>query len=107
MHLNCGELDGVRIVQESTFDQLWEPVLELNWRGDFQHRALSWMLGSTKNHPIRQYWGNDVGFHGSFYMAPDEKIGAVALGNLFTAANQTPWYAYYITSLTVPAVAQW
>ena len=103
--LNRGELNGERILPASVYDQLWKPTLTLGYGTDMMDMGLGWFLGTSQGHPVRQYWGNDVGFHAAAYLAPEQKAGVVVLGNQFTGSGATSWYANTIASTVLPLIA--
>jgi CubicO group peptidase (beta-lactamase class C family) len=107
VHLNRGELDGTRILQSAGYDLLWEPVAELpkDWGNHYQFFALGWFLGANRSHPVRHYWGGDLGFHNSVYLVPDRMAGVVALGNQFTPQTNPVAYAETIAVIAAELVA--
>jgi CubicO group peptidase (beta-lactamase class C family) len=107
-NLNRGELDGKRILQSSTYDQIWKPILERGYAEDFANEGLAWVLGTNRGRPVCHYWGNDVGFHSAIYLEPEQKCGIVVLGNQFTAAdynNWGKWYGYTVAGILINLIA--
>ena len=103
--LNQGTLQGKSILPASAYEQLWKPTLTLGYGSDMMEMGLGWFLGTSQGHPVRQYWGNDVGFHAAAYLAPEQKAGVVVLGNQFTGSGATNWYANTIASTVLPMIA--
>ena len=103
--LNQGTLQGKSILPASAYEQLWKPTLTLGYGSDMMDMGLGWFLGTSQGHPVRQYWGNDVGFHAAAYLAPEQKAGVVVLGNQFTGSGATSWYAKTIASTVLPMIA--
>ena len=104
-NMNRGELDGQRILQASSFDEIWKPQAHLGWDFDQQDEGLSWILGSHRGYPVSHYWALDVGFHGSCYLVPQENAGAILLGNQFTANRLTSWYAHAAAKMALESTA--
>ncbi len=69
--LNKGEKDGVRILNEETFDKMWTPVKEINER---ENIGLSWFLRSHKDRKVYGHEGSDIGFRTSFAILPEENM---------------------------------
>jgi CubicO group peptidase (beta-lactamase class C family) len=104
--LNRGELDGQRILQEASWDEIWKPQVHLGWGGAQDDEGLGgWFMASTRKHRVCDYWGDDVGSHCAIYLMPEDNAGAVVLGNLFTASQRTPFYAFTLASLAVQLIA--
>lgn len=94
VNLNRGELDGVRILQDARFDELWAPTEERGTGASIvAKRSLGWYAGDSSGRPVISYWGGDVGFHASCDLHPDTNSGAVVLGNLYTGWGITSPYA--------------
>jgi CubicO group peptidase (beta-lactamase class C family) len=99
--LNRGELDGNRILEASSYDQIWASAHPINQGGDMSDRGLGWFTGSSAGHHVCQYESSDLGYLAASYLCPDEQGGAVAMGNQFTAADYTPWYASGLASMAM------
>ena len=53
-NLNCGELDGRRILQAATYDALWAPVVQTSMQG--ARIGLSWFVGERAGHRTIFQW---------------------------------------------------
>jgi CubicO group peptidase (beta-lactamase class C family) len=104
-NLNRGELDGVRFLQDASFDEIWAPTVHLGWGPDENDMGLGWWLGERRGYPVRMYQGTDLGVQASCYLVPELRAGAVALGNQFTGAGRTAFYATVLASMAVDLVA--
>jgi CubicO group peptidase (beta-lactamase class C family) len=77
-NLRRGELDGVRILEESNYDLLWNSsggsVAGFNV-------GLSWFLGELGGARIVYHQGGDTGFSSIVVLVPDEATGVVIASN--------------------------
>jgi CubicO group peptidase (beta-lactamase class C family) len=98
--LNRGELNGERILEPSTHDELWKPTTPTmaGEGSDFKLIGLGWLLGDNVARPVRQFPGRDVGFHSQIYLAPEQNLGIVVLGNQWTGVGPTVLYGYTVAS---------
>ena len=83
-NLNRGELNGKRILKESSYDLLWKPQMDAGRRGQI---GLSWFLTTRVGHRIIYHGGTDVGFNSSITLAPDDSISIVAMSNFLPDKN--------------------
>lgn len=104
-NLNRGELDGRRILQDSSYDEIWRPQVQLDWEEDVESRGLGWLLGAHGGCSVRHYLANDVGFHNALYLAPDANAAVVALGNLWTSHPSTLFYARILAPMALDLAA--
>jgi hypothetical protein len=104
--LNRGELDGNRILEASSYDQIWASVIDTLWGGGaYDSVALGWFTGAIGDRTFCAYWGSDVGTHAACQLCLDEQAGAVAMGNQFTAVNFTSAYANTLVDLAMNMAA--
>src|SRR5262249_23045476 len=80
-NLNRGELDGKRILKDSTYDIMWKPAGE-KW----QQIGISWFLGKYREHRTISHSGGDTGFVSNLVMIPDQSIAVVMMSNFDRAA---------------------
>lgn len=83
-NLNRGELDGKRILKDSSYTLMWTPAFvdatRTNWRykrGD----GISWALGDYQGHPVVSHAGGDTGFVADLVIMPDKGIAVVWMMN--------------------------
>lgn len=85
--LGRGELEGIRILEESTFDELVTPVtvmprspLELEHEGQGTY-ALGWMVQDYRGRDRLHHGGGIDGFTALVTFLPRDRVGVVALAN--------------------------
>jgi CubicO group peptidase (beta-lactamase class C family) len=79
VNLNRGDLDGCRILKNSTYDVLWKPAAPLpgrNW-----HVGISWFLAESNGEEIVMHNGGDDGFATHLAFAPRLKAGVFMMAN--------------------------
>ena len=91
-NLNRGELDGARILKDSTYDLLWQPLDE-----EFPEIGASWFLAEHRGHRAVSHGGRDLGFRSHLVLVPDESLGIVAVSNL----DRAPVGELVLTALDV------
>lgn len=75
MHLNRGELDGVRILPESAYDDMWSIA------SDQRDYALGWWISEHGSHRVVNHGGLDFGFNAYLGLIPEESIGLLLACN--------------------------
>lgn len=75
-NLNHGSLDGVRILKEESYDQLWKPTVEAD-----PNRGLSWALGSNQGYQTISHMGSDDGFLTGLILIPELNLGIAIATN--------------------------
>jgi len=83
-NMNRGELDGQRILKDSTYDVMWKPAGE-----QWQQIGISWFLGKHREHRTIGHSGGDTGFVSNLVMIPDQSIAVVMMSN-FDRAGLRP-----------------
>jgi CubicO group peptidase (beta-lactamase class C family) len=79
-NLNKGELGGKRILEESSYELLWKPAMEVGGSSE-RHVGLSWFLSETKGHQTVGHSGGDTGYGTNFVLVPNEGIAVIVLSN--------------------------
>lgn len=107
-NLQRGELEGVRILQDISFDRLWAADFDLAARGPlfvgtpWARRGLGWFTGTYRDHSACAYRAVDLGFHAAVYLLPQKQVGAIALGNQFHGiGDMTDLYAANMASMAI------
>ena len=77
VNLNRGELNGHRILKNSTYDVMWKPT---DASGK-DRVGISWFLRSYKGQQIVMHGGQDDGFLTTVVLFPARKVGVVVLVN--------------------------
>lgn len=98
INLRRGELDGNRILAESSYVKLWTPSRDMT--AELQERArqarielpwesyavgLSWFVVRYRGKRLINHSGGDRGFRSDFYLAPDDSVAVVVMANDQTA----------------------
>ena len=101
INLRRGELDGNRILAESSYVKLWTPSRDMT--AELQERArqarielpwesyavgLSWFVVRYRGKRLVNHSGGDRGFRSDLYLAPDDGIAVVVMANDQTADVQ-------------------
>jgi CubicO group peptidase (beta-lactamase class C family) len=81
-NMNRGELDGTRILDESSHALLWAPAVEVGVRDNRQvHLGLSWFLSNYAGYQTVYHGGGDIGYVTYLIMAPDAGVAVIVLSN--------------------------
>ena len=75
-NLNRGELDGSRILKESTYEVMWKPGSDVS-----TSIGISWKLGKHGNYQIVSHAGRDTGYRSFIMLVPEKSLGIVASTN--------------------------
>ena len=76
VNMNRGELDGKRILKDSTYDLMWKPA------GDqWPQIGISWFLGKHREHRTISHSGGDTGFVSNLVMVPEQSMAVVMMSN--------------------------
>jgi CubicO group peptidase (beta-lactamase class C family) len=81
-NLNRGELGGVRILDDSSYDSIWTRQTP---EGAPMNVGLSWFLGSASNAFMVSHTGSDLGFRSILRLLPDLRSGVVVMANSSTS----------------------
>lgn len=81
-NLNRGELDGVRILAESSYDSIWTRQTP---DGAAMDVGLAWFLGSANGVFMVSHTGSDRGFKSSLRLLPGLGSGVVVMANSSTS----------------------
>jgi CubicO group peptidase (beta-lactamase class C family) len=79
MHLNGGELDGVRIVSPESVALMQE--VNLSTRGKPLSFTLGWLVADDPDHPYVEHAGGGVGIRDLMRLYPNEGIAIVLMSN--------------------------
>jgi CubicO group peptidase (beta-lactamase class C family) len=78
VNLNRGELDGHRILKDSTYDVIWKPASDAS-KG--RRVGISWFLMDHEGQQVVMHGGSDDGFLTMVVLLPARKAGVVILAN--------------------------
>lgn len=85
-HMNHGELDGARILDPSSYDEMWAEQAVTGWESSdgpmLAHYGLGWFIGDLDGHTIYHHLGADDGFNANFAVAPDDSVTVIVMINL-------------------------
>jgi CubicO group peptidase (beta-lactamase class C family) len=82
LNLNRGELNGHRILQDSTYDRMWVPT-EISGQKSV---GICWFLRSYEGQQIVMHGGQDDGFLSTVVLLPIRKVGVAVMINSDHAA---------------------
>jgi CubicO group peptidase (beta-lactamase class C family) len=78
-NLNHGELDGQRILERSTHEQMWKAASDTGSKGF--RVGISWFLEESKGDRLVVHAGGDDGFLTYLCLCPDRKIAVILMAN--------------------------
>ncbi len=84
-HLNKGEYNHCRILEEDTYKIMWQPVAMINSR---EQICLSWFFRKHKALGLYGHEGSDIGFRSSFAIAPEENMHISIHANIQSAPTR-------------------
>jgi len=76
-NLHRGELDGIRILKDATYDVLWRPK-----DNAFPNRGMSWFLGEHRGWKTVAHGGSDLGYTCYLVLLPEKQAGVIVAANL-------------------------
>ncbi len=77
-NLNRGELEGRRILEDSSYEVLWTNSVT----GSDQARVgLSWFLNEYKGHPTIDHGGGDTGYRSYITLIPEKDLALILAAN--------------------------
>jgi CubicO group peptidase (beta-lactamase class C family) len=86
-NLQRGDLDGVRILLVSSYDELWKEQYDMRRArvvGPVVERlgvGLSWFLETRRGTRYVSHSGGDAGFRSDLLLAPDNRVAVVVMTN--------------------------
>ena len=90
VNLQRGELDGARILQASTYDEMWRMQLRTSREDYSEDPALGWWINRRHAETVMQHDGEDDGFLSNLRLWTESGYGVVMLCN---AQWCDPWNA--------------
>lgn len=75
--LNGGELDGRRILQETSRDEMWTPKVD----GREGRVGLAWLSLAVQGEDLVWHGGGDTGFRARLMLLPARRSGVIVLAN--------------------------
>ena len=89
MNLNRGDFMGRRILEETSFEQLWYPYQQTGPSHPGEFVGLSWFIDTHRGYRRIRHDGADVGFQSDFVMLPDRSLAVIVLANTIPAPVNT------------------
>lgn len=86
MNLGRGELEGVRILKDATYDLLWNPVATI--KSNKEDIGISWFLSKHRGYTVIGHEGSDIGFRTSLGLIPKESLSVSVLANISSASTK-------------------
>ncbi|SNS99480.1 CubicO group peptidase, beta-lactamase class C family [Anaerovirgula multivorans] len=80
MNLNRGIFNGNRILQESSYQQMWTPVASM--KGEQEKIGLGWFISKHNHFSMLGHDGSDIGFRSSFGMIPEKNLSIGIFANI-------------------------
>lgn len=78
VHLNQGELEGVRILRPESYQVMWHPYVQSS---ETEHRGLGWVHFNHNGTSAIGHDGWDIGFGATFWLFPAQRAAAIVLSN--------------------------
>lgn len=85
INMNRGILGKQKILDPSSYEELWAPKALTGARGMNKSVGLSWFIGERSGEKTISHGGGDIGFNTSFVMMPEKEIAVVVLCNFSPA----------------------
>ena len=85
MNLNRGELHGQRLLQTTSFEQLWHPYQQTGPKYPNESVGLSWFIDTYRGRRRIRHDGVDTGFQSDLVILPDQSIAVLVLANTIPA----------------------
>jgi CubicO group peptidase (beta-lactamase class C family) len=86
-NMNHGELDGVRVLPETAYDEMWSPQAASTWVEAFGPQVtdygLGWWVGDFNGHTIIGNYGAEAGFQTHLGIFPEEGFAVIAMANAY------------------------
>lgn len=79
VNLQRGELEGVRILQAGTYDEMWRMQLETARENAYEDPALGWWINRRHAEKVVQHDGEDDGFVSNLRLWTESGVGVVML----------------------------
>jgi CubicO group peptidase (beta-lactamase class C family) len=116
LHLGRGEVDGRRLLERETVEEMWEPQVVLpigaNDRRLFPDRTfhaygLGWRIHDYANRRVVQHTGAVNYTRSQMGFIPEENIGVVVMANFSSSTLQTALMYYVFDRLLGRPITDW
>jgi len=85
-NMNRGQYNGVRILQDESYEQLWREHVRTGEVGWDEAVGLSWFFGTYRSRPMVYCNGSDPGFGSELVILPEVDAAVLTLVNANTSA---------------------
>ena len=85
MNLNRGEFRGQRLLQATSFEQMWHPYQQTGPSHPNEFAGLSWFIDAHRGYRRIRHDGVDVGFQSDMVLLPDPSLAVIVLANTIPA----------------------
>ncbi len=88
--LNRGELEGIRILAATDYEQMWTMYNQTPFPPPDDHYGMGWMLSDYKGHALAGHGGLDVGVNSFLALFPEEALAVILLTNYSSIESDDP-----------------
>lgn len=82
MNIHKGKFGGKVILEESSYDKMWTPIMKTAWPSNYYESiGIGWFVGKYNRKTIFLHSGTDHGYRAIFCIIPEDKYGVVILSN--------------------------
>jgi CubicO group peptidase (beta-lactamase class C family) len=85
MNLNRGQYQSQRVLQETSFEKLWQPYQQTGPKYPTEFVGLSWFIDTYRGQRTIRHDGVDVGFQSDLILLPDQSLAIIVLANTIPA----------------------
>jgi len=85
--LNMGKVGGQQVLQASSFERMWTPVIKRTWPPLYEWMGLGWNLGSYQGQRTISHGGGGAGINAFLLLLPDVQRVGVMLCNAESEAH--------------------
>ncbi len=81
VNVNRGEINGNRILKDSTYDIMWTSTND-----DWKQMGISWFIGEHQGHQTISHSGGTIGYGSFLIMIPSKSLAVIVMSNYERAA---------------------
>jgi len=85
-NLAHGTLAGQRILRETTYATLWNPVAVTGEEIWAEASCLGWFRGTYRDRPVIHHGGSDPGYFADKVLMPAQQLGVMVMANTYCAS---------------------
>jgi CubicO group peptidase (beta-lactamase class C family) len=87
-NLAHGTLDGRQILNEASYETLWQPQVVTGEETWSEVSCLGWYRGTYRGRPVVHHSGSDPGYYADLVLLPEMRLGVMVMSNAYCA---TAW----------------